>query len=441
MERSAPPPHDAHPTDAGGLTRRTWLGWSLAALPLGLWWHGQVRAQGFSQAPLVPSQAADDPEHPFWRDLRNEFPIEPGHVHFDVAGVGTPPFASLDAMQNAERQAAGTGSGLDPSWNEALRKRLAAFLHCEPESVLLACDDVTAMGRIADALPLPRGTRVILSTHEVPASMAPWVSLAREGRIEIRMVECGDDPRTVLNGVRSAFETGSVLVIPHVLPTTGALMPLEELRDLAHHRGGTIIVQGSQAIGMQEVDLSALQVDAYVAATHGWLLGPVGVAFAAVHPDRIPSLVPRPAMLDVRTPEYVVQRPHQLQSIRDLEGPGLNAGLTAATVASLEWLSAFGIEPARRYATSLTRELHAGLERISGIEALTSAADAAAMPIVAFRVTRRPNTQVAAWLLETMGMRVHRLDNDNINAVRVSPGLCNRPEEVRYLLRGAQSLA
>ena len=408
---------------------------------MGFLLRGQAAAQGFSQAPLVPAAAETDPKHRFWKDLRNDFPMEPGHVHLDTAALGTPPFAALEAMQSANRQAAGTGSGLDPAWGKTLRVRLANFLNTDPQSLLLAPDDSSAMARIADALPIRRGTRVILASHEAADSVAPWVSLAREGRINIRFVDISEDAHATVQRVRSQFDTGSVLVIPHVLPTTGTLLPLAELQKLVHGRRGMIIVQGSQAVGMQEVDLADLDVDAYVAATHNWLLGPVGVAFAYIRPELHAALTPRPALVDVRTPEYIVQRNHQVASLQDLETSPINAGLAAATVACIDWVAGFGIAPARSYATALAQQLHAGLSDLAGIDVLTTMQSAGAMPIVAFRVPRRPNTQVAAWLLEEMGIRLHRLNSQNINAVRVSTSIVNRPEDVDWLLKGAKALA
>jgi cysteine desulfurase/selenocysteine lyase len=271
--------------------------------------------------------------------------------------------------------------------------------------------------------------------------MAPWVSLAREGRIEIRMLAVGEDPRTTINRARAEVETGSVLALPHVLPTTGTVLPIEELAELVHKRKGMMVVQGSQALGMLDVNLAELDVDAYVASTSTWLGGPQGVAFAAIRPDLIAALTPRPALIDVRTPEYVVQRQHMVTSLRELETAAINPGLAAATTTCLDWMAAFGVDTARAYTTLLSRQLQADLSLIAGIEVLTSADDAARMPIVAFRVTRRPNTQVASWLMDEMKIRVHRLDNDNLEAVRVSVGLRNQLSDIQWLLRGAQALA
>ena len=441
-----PGAHDAAAAaadDAGatGLTRRSLLAWGLAAVPLGLCLRGSAAAQGFSQAPLVPTAAINDAKHSFWKELRNEFPIEPEHIHCDSAAIGTPSFQALESMQTALRQAAGIGSGLAPQWGDALRARLTSFVHAQPGTIFLAENDTLAMSSVADALPIPRGTRVILATHESPSTMAPWVSLAREGRLDIRMIEIGADPRTTFNSVRGQFETGSVLVIPHVLPTTGRIVPIRELSTLVHNRRGRIVVQGSQALGMLEVNVEELGVDAYVAATSTWLGGPQGVAFAYIHSELLTSLTPRPALIDVRTPEYVVQRRDEVSSVLDLETAPVNPGLAAGTVACVDWMAAFGVETARAYATILSRDLHAGLTGISGIEVLSSEVDVSNMPIVSFRVTRRPNTQVESWLLDEMGIRVHRLDNANLNAVRVSIGLRNQPSDIEWILRGAAALA
>lgn len=434
-------PVENTPSSKTQMSRRELLALGLGALPMGLLLRGQAAAQGFSQAPLVPADAHGDPQHKFWKDLRNDFPMEPGHRHFDTAASGIPPFASLEAMETANRQAAGTGSGLDVAWGETLRGRLADFLNTEPQSLMLAPDDSIAMARVADALPIRRGTRVILTSHDTPTSLAPWVSLAREGRIDIRFVDVSEDAHATVKRVEAQFDTDSVLVVPHVLPTTGTVLPLGELQALAHKRRGMIVVQGSQAVGMQEVDLASLEVDAYVAATHNWLLGPAGVAFAYIRSALHPALTPRPALLDVRTPQYIVQRGHQVESLQDLESSPVNAGLAAGTVASINWVAAFGLAPARNYATALAQQLHEGLSALQGIDVLTTATSAQVMPIVAFRVPRRPNTQVASWLLDEMAIRLHRLDSQNINAVRVSAGLVNQPNDVEWLLKGAAALA
>lgn len=425
---------------ASNLSRRKLLAMGLGALPLGLLLRGQASAQGFSQAPLVPKDAQSDPQHRFWKDLRGEFPTEPGHVHFDMAGLGTPPFTALDAMQRADRQAAGTGNGLDATWGAKLRTRLASFLNTKAESLFLASDDASAMGRVADALPIRRGSRVVLASHEAPASLAPWVSLAREGRIDIRFVDVHEEASTTVKRVRAQLDTGSVLVMPHVLPTTGTVLPIADLAELARNRRGTIVVQGSQAIGMQKIDLEALGVDVYVAATHNWLMGPVGVAFAYIKPELHPALTPRPALVDVRTPEYVVQRHHQVESLQELETSPTNAGLVAGTMASIDWVADFGITPSRNYATALAAQLQDGLEALDGIDVLTTPKSALAMPVVAFRVPRRPNTQVASWLQEEMGIRVHRLDSQNLNAVRASTSIVNKPADIQWLLKGAKAL-
>ena len=88
----------------------------------------------------------------------------------------------------------------------------------------------------------------------------------------------GDDERT-LAALDAAIVPGTRLVsISHVAWTTGAVLPIARIAELAHARGALLAVDGAQAIGAIPVDVGALGTDFYAMPAQKWLLGPEGMA-------------------------------------------------------------------------------------------------------------------------------------------------------------------
>ena len=434
-----PPDHDRNAP--GGVTRRQLLAFGAALAPAALI-AARARGQSFTNptvapAPLPPTEARGNIQHDFWRLLLDEFPLEPGHLYFDTASYGIPPLGSLEAIERAAIQAGSNASEADSEQAEAARDALAALLAAPPDSIALCGSDSLGMAWLADALTV---NSIVLSSHEPPASAAPWLALARERSLPLKFLEPRFDPQLDRERVSSLVQSGSVLVVSHVASTTGQALAIGPLTEAAHARGGLVIVYGSAAAGVIPTDVTALGVDAYVASGHAWLLGPIGTAFVYVRPDLLPRLAPRQAPADLHA-WSVSTWPRPVRRARDLEAIPVSAALAAGLHASIEWFSGMGLDTMRAQSLGLAQYLHTALAGVQGIELLTPAASVQTSPIVTFRVTKRPNTQVADWLLEKHRARLHRIDVRRMNAVRASPSLVTRVADIDALLEGVRALA
>jgi len=67
-----------------------------------------------------------------------------------------------------------------------------------------------------------------------------------------------------------------VISVSHVLTTNGLQMPIKQLADLAHAHDAILVVDGAQAPGGLNVNVSELGVDAYATSCHKWMLAPKG---------------------------------------------------------------------------------------------------------------------------------------------------------------------
>src|SRR5205823_4496782 len=85
-----------------------------------------------------------------------------------------------------------------------------------------------------------------------------------------------------------------VLAVTYVSSNSGDLLPVAELCKLARDRGVLSLVDGAQAYGVLDVNLSEIQPDFFTGSTHKWLCGPKekGVLFVskAVQDRLAPSI-------------------------------------------------------------------------------------------------------------------------------------------------------
>mmetsp|Transcript_58797 Transcript_58797/g.174945 ORF Transcript_58797/g.174945 Transcript_58797/m.174945 type:complete len:293 (-) Transcript_58797:1201-2079(-) len=97
----------------------------------------------------------------------------------------------------------------------------------------------------------------------------------------------------VLEGNESKY---SVVSVSHVLTTTGLVLPLPEIAQLAHDSGCLLIVDGAQAAGAIHLNISEIGADAYTISGHKGLLGPTGSGLLYVRSEARRFI--RPAILD-----------------------------------------------------------------------------------------------------------------------------------------------
>ena len=288
---------------------------------------------------------------------------------------------------------------------------------------------------------LQPGDRVVVSSMEHNAVSRPLTALAREG-VELVVVSADATGAVDVSDMERAVRLAPTraVVCQHASNVTGTVQPIGELSRVAHDNGALLLVDGAQGGGHLDVDLTALDVDAYALSGHKGMLGPQGVGLLYLRPGLEARELMQGGTGGGRSEgdEQPASRPERYEAGTP-NTPGI-AGLGAAARLLLEHGAAWRAEEQRRY-----RVLVEGLRRIADLTVFGPAADTPAVPIVsvvsatmdpdriaslldrAHCVAVRAGLHCAPWAHRTIGTL-------GTGAVRFGVGYGNTDEDVEAAL-------
>lgn len=260
--------------------------------------------RGSALALALAATAARDLPAPM-SDFYLEGPLghESNFSYMNTATLGPAPRAVVEALS-----AAAADNEKNPNVDvyeyfkigaELVRHKAAKFLGCSDAEVLLTPSTTFGLNTVGDGLIasgfVGAGDRVLTTDQEHYGATNVWRTRANATGFSIDEVAVPLFNATAA-GVLAAFEaklnatTYKVVAVAHVLTTTGFKLPLSELADLVHARGGLLVVDGAQAPGGLDVDFSKTGADAYATSSHKWGLGPKGSGLLCVKESAQPKV-------------------------------------------------------------------------------------------------------------------------------------------------------
>ncbi|HZO49739.1 MAG TPA: aminotransferase class V-fold PLP-dependent enzyme [Gaiellaceae bacterium] len=155
-----------------------------------------------------------------------------------------------------------------------LRERVAALVGVEAAQVALTASSTDGCNIVLAGLDLGPGDEVVTTTDEHFGLLGPL----HASRARVLVVP--PDPERILAAVGPRTR---LLALSHVLWTTGALLPVHELR---RRSGLPVLVDGAQSVGAVPVDASGL--DFLTVSGQKWLCGPDATgALVVAEPERL----------------------------------------------------------------------------------------------------------------------------------------------------------
>ena len=231
--------------------------------------------------------------------LRAQLPAVQTTGYFNTGSNGPIPIVAYEAADATARRELQQGRIVPGAsvQNRERNRRFAAMaaeiFGADSDEIALTHSATEGLGTALMGMTWSPGDEIITTFEEHPGLLLPLALLARRFGVITRYANIGDGSSAVIEALASRITSRTrVIAVSHVLWSTGAVLPLREISQLARQHGVMVVVDGAQSAGQVPVDLHALDVDAYAMAGQKWLCGPEGTGLLYVRRDRFADIAP-----------------------------------------------------------------------------------------------------------------------------------------------------
>lgn len=324
--------------------------------------------------------------------------------------------------------------------NEA-RAGVAAVLGATLGSVALTHSTTDGMNLATWSLDWRPGDVAVTTGQEHAGAVGPLYALRDRFDVDVRFADIADgwdDERTIAAFDRAIVPGTRLVSVSHVLWSTGAVLPIARIAELAHERGALVLVDGAQAAGSIPVSVVELGADAYSVPSQKWLLGPEGMGALWVDPSAMYRMHPSFAG------HFALEEYDSLGSAtwhadaRRFEGSNYHRPSVAGFARAISWLSMYvGLEFVYRRGARMAHLAADALAEIDGVELLTPRHQMATL------VTFRIRGWAAQAGLDELASRTSLIARTIValDAIRISVGFFTSEEELQRVLDGVRLLA
>jgi selenocysteine lyase/cysteine desulfurase len=167
-----------------------------------------------------------------------------------------------------------------------LRKCIAQLIHAaDPNQIAIVAAASYGLSTAAQNTPCKAGQNVIVVKDEFPSNYYVWERLCKEKGMNLISIAPDDDAtdRTAnwnAKIIDAINDKTAILAIENTHWMDGTLFNMAAISERLQQVDGYLIVDGTQSVGMLDIDVMALKIDALVCSGYKWLMGPYSIGMA-----------------------------------------------------------------------------------------------------------------------------------------------------------------
>ena len=367
-----------------------------------------------------------------WDRVQSDFSwFEQGLSYLNTASMGAVPFNAQErvnhVLRELEKNPTARGYGDLEKAMDDVRQQLARLVGCDLKEMIATNSTTDGMNVVAQGIGLTKGQRVLTTDQEHPGGSECWNYCARRYGAVIDRVKVPLRPKSEQE-ILEAFDKliapeTRVVSVSHITTTTGTLMPIREIAELAHRHNALIVVDGAQALGSLQVDVKALGCDAYASCGHKWLSGPPGTGVLYIAQKARQLIDP----MFLQDGEAAYSESTGVRNMLGILGLG----------ASVDYMNEMDYDQIWKHNMALREMAYEGLLKIKAVQMMSPASGPTASPLVSVSLPEgKDNHKFQRLLLENYKIQVKVLPNDSVvqRGIRLAPHIFNDEEDVQRFL-------
>ncbi|MEQ1824463.1 MAG: aminotransferase class V-fold PLP-dependent enzyme [Pirellula sp.] len=385
-------------------------------------------------------------DHMFWQDVRASVEMDPSITYLNTGTAGLIPKAVHSAA--LEHRTRLHHNPTDYAWRamwDSLwlsRSRLATHIGTLPDRLIFFQNISQAINTFCLSCNLPSGSEILLSDHEYGAMRWAWERAASKHGwklVTFRLPIQAETPNEIIASVQQSLSPRTkLLFLSHVLYTTGLVLPIREICQLAREQNVLSFIDGAHAPGMLPLHLDLLGADFYAANLHKWFMSPVGAAFLYVSRGLENHLRPWQVSWgyhDDRSQEHQRNEFGSTPWIRQFEMEGTR-DITPWLLVPLncDFLESIGYQAIESRLLELSSLVRQRINGVLGLELVTPENNLLRGGLTAFRVPQHYDSQQLRYRLwSEYKIEINVVNQGDEQYLRVSTHIYNARSEIEHL--------
>jgi isopenicillin-N epimerase len=370
--------------------------------------------------------------------VREQFLLDPEVAFLNHGSFGATPCPVFETYQywqrELERQPVEFLGRRRMSLQESARAALGDYLHCSSDDLAFVTNATVGVNTVVRCLPLQPGDEILLSDQEYGSVRLTWEHYAAKvGAVVVQQPVTL--PLTTSDAIiedlwRGVTPRTRVIAISHITSPTALTFPVAEICARARAEGIWTVIDGAHAPGQIDVDLQAIDADAYTGNCHKWMCAPKGAAFLYVRPDL-------QAMIDPLVMSWGSQREnpfaerHEWQGTRDIAA-------YLSIPAAIEFQQSHDWPALREACHRLLCETRRRVQTLTGLEQIAPESSQFFAQMAALTLPGVPEDYSALYPDYRVEVPIHALHGHTL--VRVSVQVYNTQQDLDRLITALEAI-
>ena len=226
--------------------------------------------------------------------IRNDFPILNQKIYgkpliyFDNAATTQKPRVVIDTINkllseynsNVHRGVHYLSDQMTQMY-ESARKKVQDYLNAQANQEIIftkgTTDSINAVAYSFGEAYVKENDEIIVSEMEHHSNIVPWQIMTKRKGAKLRVIPINDKGELLLDEYKKLINSKTKLVaIVHVSNSLGTINSVKEIVAIAHKNNIPVLIDGTQAIQHQSIDVQDIDCDFYVFSGHK-IYGPTGI--------------------------------------------------------------------------------------------------------------------------------------------------------------------
>ena len=223
-------------------------------------------------------------------NIKEDFPILKNRdiAYLDSGATSQKPQIVIDAVEEFYKQYnANPHRGAYALSQEATdiyentRTKISKFINAKHrEEIIFSKNATESLNLIAYSYGLENlkeNDEIVISIMEHHSNLVPWQKVAKVKNAKLKYMYINDNFELSMEEIENKItEKTKIVGITHISNVLGTINPVKEIIDYAHKKGAIVVVDASQSIPHQKIDVQALDADFLVFSGHK-MLAPLGI--------------------------------------------------------------------------------------------------------------------------------------------------------------------